>query len=304
VRLALAATREETVRFTRSTARTDAEIVARAAAPDVRQNAMRIISWNVRRAQAASPVWKFLLDCAPDVALPEEVGGWPEAIANQYSHRAEFPMRPNGASQNFQTMILVRGSLRAPVSLGASAGWVNAELDRFGGNLVASELTPGTGQALNAVSVYSPAWPVDASRLTGIDVSDVRLTQNADVWVADLLRAALRQRQPMADDAWVAAGDFNLSETFDLWLGGPRGNREYLDGTADLGLVECLRASKGSLTPTFRNTDKRTVKHQIDHLFVTRALSHRLTSCDTGPQEIIFGGNLSDHLPIIADFTV
>jgi exodeoxyribonuclease-3 len=181
---------------------------------------------------------------------------------------------------------------------------VNAELDRFAGNLVASEVKLEAGPLLKAVSVYSPAWPVARSRLTGIDASNVRLTQNHDVWVTDLLWAALRQSAPFGSDAWLVAGDFNLSETFDLWRDGPRGNREYLDRMADLGLVECLRESKGALTPTFRNTDKRTVKHQMDHLFVTRALSDRLVGCDTGLQETVFGENLSDHLPLIADFAV
>jgi exonuclease III len=40
----------------------------------------------------------------------------------------------------------------------------------------------------------------------------------------------------------------------------------------------------------------------MDHLFVTKPLAGRLISCDTGPQEIVFGANLSDHLPLIADF--
>jgi hypothetical protein len=71
---------------------------------------------------------------------------------------------------------------------------------------------------------------------------------------------------------------------------------------ADLGFVECLRKSQGSLTPTFRNTDKRTLKHQMDHLFATRALSKRLVRCDTGAHEIVLRENLSDHLPLIADF--
>jgi hypothetical protein len=181
---------------------------------------------------------------------------------------------------------------------------LNTELNRFAGNLVASEVRLEGGQLLKAVSVYSPAWPVARSRLTGIDVSSVRLTQNPDVWVADLLWAALRRSAPSEYDAWLVAGDFNLSETFDLWKDGPRGNREYLNRMADLGFVECLRESKGNLTPTFRNTDKRTLKHQMDHLFATRALSKRLVGCDTGPQDIVFGENLSDHLPVIADFAV
>jgi endonuclease/exonuclease/phosphatase family metal-dependent hydrolase len=151
---------------------------------------------------------------------------------------------------------------------------------------------------------FNPAWPVDRDRLAGIDVSKVRLIQNRDVWVHDLIWAALQERELSKTDSWVVAGDFNMSETFDLWPGGPRGNREYLDRMADLGLVECLRKSKGMLTPTFRNTDRRTVKHQMDHLFVTKPLAERLISCDTGSHGTIFSANLSDHLPLIADFDI
>lgn len=265
---------------------------------------MRTICWNVRRANAASPAWTYLLDCSPDVALLQEVGTLPESVTREYACRAEFAAGPTGSAQKFRTVVLVRGSLGPQISLRGPADWVNDELDRFAGNLPAGQVTPDAGPTLNVVSVYSPAWPVDRARLAGIDVSAVRLTQNPDVWVSDLLWAALRERTLLPSDAWMVAGDFNASETFDSWGPRPRGNREYLDRMADLGLIECLRASKGSLTPTYRNTDKRTVKHQMDHLFVTRALFERLTSCDTGPQETIFGGNLSDHLPLIADFDI
>ena len=44
------------------------------------------------------------------------------------------------------------------------------------------------------------------------------------------------------------------------------------------------------------------IKHQIDHMFVTEALLSRLVTCKTGSQDRVFGSNLSDHLPVIADF--
>jgi hypothetical protein len=196
----------------------------------------------------------------------------------------------------------VRGSVAAPLRLQSSADWVNAELARFSGNLLGATVRPSEGEPINAVSVYSPAWPVDRSRIAGIDVSAVRLVQNPDVWVADLLWSALCHAGMSDTDRWVIAGDFNSSETFDNWRGGPRGNREYLDRMAALGLVECLRESQGVLTPTFRNSDRNTVKHQIDHLFVTRPLADRLIACTTGDPDVVFGSDLSDHLPVIADF--
>jgi hypothetical protein len=185
---------------------------------------MRVICWNVRGATAASPAWKYLLDWAPDLALLQEVGALPKLVTEQYACRAAFPVRKNGSIQRFQTVILARGSLVSALTLRGTENWVNLELDRFAGNLVASQVKLDAGPLLKAISVYSPAWPVARSRLTGIDVSSVRLTQNPDVWVADLLWAALRRSAPSESDAWLVAGDFNLSETFDLWKDGPRGN--------------------------------------------------------------------------------
>jgi endonuclease/exonuclease/phosphatase family metal-dependent hydrolase len=144
---------------------------------------------------------------------------------------------------------------------------------------------------------------VERARIAGVDVSSIKLTLNPDVWVADLLWASLRSID-LHQDPWVVGGDFNLSETFDAWRGGARGNREYLDRMAVLGMTECLRQMKGQLTPTFRNPRGSLFIHQIDHLFVTDPLLSRLTSCDTGSPEMVFDGSLSDHLPIVADFVL
>jgi exonuclease III len=84
--------------------------------------------------------------------------------------------------------------------------------------------------------------------------------------------------------------------------GRPRGNREHLDRLEALGLKECLRLTKGMVTPTFRNPRDGLVYHQMDHIFVTAALSERLVWCDIGLPEVVFDQRLSDHLPIVADF--
>ena len=141
-------------------------------------------------------------------------------------------------------------------------------------------------------------------RLANFDTSPVKLSLNPDVWVADLLWSALKAQNWQKGEEVVVGGDFNLSETFDAWRGGPRGNREYLDRMADLGFTECLRAFNGMLTPTFRNPAGGKVLHQIDHLFVTDGLASRMTSCFTGDAERVFGDSLSDHLPVVGDFEI
>jgi len=84
---------------------------------------------------------------------------------------------------------------------------------------------------------------------------------------------------------------------------GPRGNREILDRMEALGFVECLRSAQGRLVPTFRNPRDGRVIHQMDHLFVCRSLAAQLVSCDARHHAVVFERSLSDHLPIVADFS-
>jgi hypothetical protein len=166
-----------------------------------------------------------------------------------------------GSPQRFSTALLVKGCIRNKLILPSHAKWIEEELQRFSGNLVAFEILPNNGPPIKAVSVYGPAWSLDRQRLSERDLTEVRLTQNRDVWVMDLLWTSLKYQRSDLDQPWIIAGDFNLSETFDLWPGGPRGNREYLDRMRELDLIECLRQSKGRLTPTFRNPSGGLFKH-------------------------------------------
>lgn len=264
---------------------------------------MRICCWNVRRAASGSPAWELFSEISPDLALLQEVSGLPKAIADEYQvvmHAAAGIGRP----QRFNTAILVRGSIGLPIPLSSDWEWVNRELDLFRGNLVAHRVTV-LGREHRVLSAYSPAWPVPPGRLAGVDVDPVKLKLNPNVWVTELLWAALRESRGEVDTTpWVVGGDLNSSETFDSWPGGPRGNREILDRMEALGFHECLRQSQGKLVPTFRNPRGGAVIHQMDHLFVSASLSSALTSCETADHARVFGHSLSDHLPIVADFAV
>jgi exonuclease III len=265
------------------------------------ESQFRAVTWNCRRATQSSPAWNYLCELAPDIALLQEVSSIPLNIKKEFDVQYKMAVGKTGNTQRFGSAVLVRGAIVRDLPLQSSEDWVNAEIERFVGNLLAFEVLLERGLRLNVVGVYSPAWPVKRARIPGVDVSSIKLTLNPDVWVADLLWAYLRSID-LHKDFWVVAGDFNLSETFDAWRGGPRGNREYLDRMAALGTTECLRKQKGKLTPTFRNPRDGLVIHQMDHLFVTDALASRLVSCDTGNPERVFGESLSDHLPIVADF--
>ena len=132
-------------------------------------------------------------------------------------------------------------------------------------------------------------------------MSEVKLKNNPDVWVTELLWAALQSAQPTSGP-WFVAGDLNSSVTFDMWRGGPRGNQEILDRMEALGFVECLALANGGLVPTFRNPSDGKEIHQLDHIFVPRSMADRLSSCSTGDRDRVFGGGLSDHLPVLAVF--
>jgi exonuclease III len=262
----------------------------------------RVVTWNCRRATSVSGVWDYLLEMDPDVALLQEIGSIPEKVGTVYEYHMRWATSKAGSPQRFSTALLVKGCIRNKLILPSHAKWIEEELQRFSGNLVAFEILPNNGPPIKAVLVYGPAWSLDRQRLSERDLTEVRLTQNRDVWVMDLLWTSLKYQRSDLDQPWIIAGDFNLSETFDLWPGGPRGNREYLDRMRELGLIECLRQSKGRLTPTFRNPSGGLFKHQIDHLFVSPVLAERLVSCDTGSFDRVFHAGLSDHLPIVADF--
>ena len=268
---------------------------------------MRIVSWNVRRATARSGVWPILLHLDPDIALLQEVSNIPENVQSTYDCEMKKATGKNGKPQNFGTAIVVKGKIQNPLHLESEFDWVNCEREYFSGNIVGCEVSLGDHGAntFNVISVYSPAWPVDDDRIAGIDVTPVKLEQNPKVWVTEILWSLLKGSVATADKNWIVGGDFNSSETFDyLWNNGPRGNREIMDRLNALGLEECLRKHQNQLVPTFRNPRGGGIIHQIDHIYVSTQLSNTLRYCNVDYEAEVFGQQLSDHLPIIADFAL
>lgn len=71
----------------------------------------------------------------------------------------------------------------------------------------------------------------------------------------------------------------------------------------ELGFTECLRRfNNDKIIHTFKHSSSE-IAHQMDHLFVTNNVFSRLGKCVVGEHSIIFDRALSDHLPIIADFS-
>ena len=265
---------------------------------------MRVCAWNVRRAvQHRNDVWKYFMGISPDIALLQEVGSFPDSVGSRYSILQRRAYAGNGKSQTFSTAVLVRGSIDRKMRFSTPWDWVNEELPNFKGNLISAEVSLPSGRRLRVVSVYSPAWPIfDRQHLDEIDASEVKLRNNPDVWLTEIVWASLLH-EDRKDPPWIVAGDFNSSVTFDtLWKGGPRGNQEFQDRMSGLDFVECLKLSQGRLTPTFRNPSNKQVIHQMDHLFVPKHMSSQLLFCTAGNADLVFNESLRDHLPIIADF--
>ncbi len=263
---------------------------------------MRVITWNIRKATESSLAWKILTDLDPDVALLQEVliSNIPKNIKDLFDIKFHTAIGKTGKPQDFGTAIFVKGKIINELPLSSEYDWVNQELKHFAGNLLSCLVQPtGYPMMLNIISVYSPAWPIDTSKYSGIDITTVKLKHNPKLWVTEILWSALKNTN-LADVPWIVGGDFNSSETFDLTFSS--GNREILDRMEALGFTECLRTYNGKLTPTFKNPRDGKIVHQIDHIFVTHSLSPKLKKCITGDKSIIFEKSVSDHLPIIADF--
>jgi hypothetical protein len=199
---------------------------------------MRVVVWNMRKATNASPAWNYFLELAPDLALLQEIGSNPQTVCQTYQRVARRAAGKTGGVQKFSTAILARGEVGPSILLSSEWTWVNEELGRFAGNLVAESVALANGSCVQAPSAYSPAWPVAQERLVGADVSQVKLVHSPDVWVTELLWAALRNRSINAGPPWLVGGDLNCSETFDdMWPNGPlrqpRSPRSDADSGAD-----------------------------------------------------------------------
>lgn len=258
-------------------------------------NNLKLITWNTRRIYSNNiEFWNYFNEINPDIALLQEVKELP--LLNEYTSYSVFPLTRHDTLQRFQTVILLKGRILEDIDLKTDKEWVNQLLDKYKGNIVAKKVLVKEKE-INLINVYSPAWPIQVS--PDIDVSDVKLKNNDYLWLADILRYVLRNTDQSRP--WIIGGDFNLSETFDHPIN--RGNREYLDGMKELGFTECLTTFNGRLIPTFKNPVDKRIDHQIDHLFVSEVLKDNLTDCRVG-EHLVFEKNMSDHLPIIVEFSV
>ena len=260
---------------------------------------MKVVSWNMHNRDDG---WPLLRDLEPDIALIQEVRTVPDDVAGSNQIVRRHAMRRSGQPQNFSTAILVNGSVDHELELSSPWPWVDTQLDKFAGNFVGAS-TKISDLKINVLSAYSPAWRIlSSSELSLIEGSDqVKLENNRELWGTELLWAALKERTEVG--TWMVGGDLNACETFDSCGPRPRGNREFLDRMCDLGLTEVLRKAQEQLTPTYRKFKTGECRNQMDYLWVSKDLANRLVSCEVGDPDVVFANGLSDHLPIIGEFS-
>ena len=159
----------------------------------------------------------------------------------------------------------------------------------------------GGCEPIRLIAVHSPAFPIPAETLKGVDISSIKLTHNDDLWFTEVLWSLLRHSNPCNRIHWIVAGDFNCSVLFDQPT--ERGNRQVVDRMNVLGFMDCLSChSYAKSVPTFRHS-LGSVIHQLDYCYVNPPLLIRLKRARVPDRSEVFDKGLSDHLPIICEFT-
>jgi len=250
---------------------------------------MRVVSWNCKGSTKENKIWNYLQELSPDILLLQEITSFPLWIENNYILKYQKAVTRNYNEQRFGNLLAYKGDYLKDVDLPTELTWVNNENFK---DLI-----------LNLICIYSPAWHLKKSLLKQEYIDSVKLLQSKNLWLADLLWFVLKSNVK-PEPYYIVGGDYNLSVTFDSWQKNPRGNQEYLDRMKNIGFIECLREYNDCLVPTFKNVSNGKIIHQIDHLFVTYNLYKWLNSCYAGDADVIFKNQLTDHLPIIADFDI
>lgn len=262
---------------------------------------MRVITWNVRKANDDSRAWDRLLRLNPDIALVQDFNHFPEELNGIFHVAYERNALKKGNKHSSYNAVLVNkrsGSIVKRLQLSSTDKDLNNALNFYKGNFFGCVVQLNNQTKINVLSVYAPYWNIDY--------------KGEDTGATDVLMLALKESLSK-EEAWVIGGDLNMSQTFGEEYkkrhglrGGIviSGTKDLFDGMRNIGLKECLYDYNSRVVPSFRNAQDHRIIHQIDHLFVTEKMFLRLKRCDVDDASKIFTRNylVSDHLPVIADF--
>jgi hypothetical protein len=267
---------------------------------------MRVVTWNMAfrsHGQHHDRAWHWVFDelrpavflcqeaVPPDWVRRERTVIWERAYptgratwgTGLVTNMSCSPARVSSLDAWFDALPKCLPGEALPAGIHRADGWIacaHVDLPRLGSTLVAS--------------VHSPAYPVERSRLAGIDVTGMKLKKNPDLWFTDILfhflRAQLGQRL-------LVGGDFNASRLLDQTLG-ERGNNEFFDRIGSEGFVSIHRRFHPADEQTYFKEGKG--PHQLDYLYADAPVAGRATACVVHPYTGI--AEFSDHAPVIADF--
>ena len=262
---------------------------------------MKVLSWNVQRAKANDEVWDILETLDPDICFLQEVSSIPEQILEKYDWVEKTPITKVLKPQKFKCVTLVKGKILQEVSFRFSNDCIKGIHTHFQNNIfcLTCEIQD---ELIHLYNVYSPAWAVPESLFEWNEVAHIKLNNNDELWVTELVYDSIRNTFTDKDNI-LMGGDFNQSITFDLGTDGDRGNREVQSRFNALGLHDTLSTCNGGLVPTFKNSKGGKVIHQLDYLYASKKLSKKLLSSSVLSDMKIFENSLSDHLPIVSVFS-
>lgn len=251
-----------------------------------------------RRYQDA---WRWLLDdLKPDLALLQEcvVPDW-AASRVHVRFKPGYPLSPR---QRWGTAVISTCGAITPARPDAVAAWLDSlgaeaqslcSATRLDSWCVGGDIAINGNDVLRVFSIHNPAFPIDRKLLKGVDISDLKLTLNRDLWLQDVIFYFLRRE---LGSPLVVGGDFNTSRLLDVPK--PRGNVEFFERLDKSGFCSLHRRFHDTDEQTFFHPKRR--PHQLDYLYADPNTARRAVACYVVKDPVDAG--LSDHAPLVADF--
>jgi len=246
--------------------------------------ALRVVAYNFLSGGSAGRAghWSRIhTRLAPDIVLAQE------CRAPQDSHGDRFRVGVNdtllwapAAARRWGSAVLVRGRRAIALRIPKYTGWV------VGAELSGESWSPA--RPLRLFSIHCPVGERGYIRTLHQILDRVgALASGADLLLGGDFNVAVGQRQP--------------NERIRM----SKGEREILDRlSTEFGLISCWQAVHPGrpLAQTLRWSADRAAPYHCDGIFVPSTWDARLVSC-----RVVTGSRwaaLSDHNPVVAEFTV
>jgi exonuclease III len=255
---------------------------------------MRVISWNMNRRKSPKS-WKFLDSLNPDIAMLQEASSTEGTNKVNLVHEINIKKRNSNLiyvpEKSFKSVsTLAESGVRSPNKLNNDTGKKIKRGTKMGINVC--QIDDTKLGAVFFVSVYG-----------NLDFSP-RLTINLH-YVINRYIFELRKKYKAINI--IIAGDFNMDRRMDnseeshSFSHSGKTVNFFFDNILELGFYDCLRSKYPNYIQTHRHS-LSSFPWQIDHMFCTKELYDELEDIN------IINNNetkeLSDHYPIVADFSI